>query len=154
MHGKYTAKFLLHRGWHVPEGLLEGTLKATHCSDLTVKYTAKFLSQKVTCVLDISSRCSVVTREFHSGILFCRLVKSKENGIGGFHVTSYQANLASHHNRHRHFGFLFTCKGIGKSNKMFHNFLFSSYHIAKLQPSDKNISTHTHSDEISNPSMK
>ena len=58
-------------------------------------------------------------------------------------MTSYQANFASRHTRHRHVGFLFTCERIGKSNKMFHYFLFSSYHITKLQPSDKNINTHT-----------
>ena len=37
---------------------------------------------------------------------------------------------------------LHDCDGIGKSNKMFHYFLFSTYHITKLQPNDKNISTH------------
>ena len=63
--------------------------------------------------------------------------------IGAFHVTSYKANFASHHTRDRHVGFQFTCEGIGKSNKMYHYFLFSSYHITKLQPSDKNINTHT-----------
>ena len=62
--------------------------------------------------------------------------------IGGFHVTSYQANFASHRTHDHHVGFLFTCKGIGKSNKMFPNFLFSSYHITKLQLSDKYIKTH------------
>ena len=63
--------------------------------------------------------------------------------IGGFHVTSCQANFASHHTHNRHVGFLFMCEGIGKSNKMFHNFSFSSFHITKSQPNDKNISTHT-----------
>ena len=72
-------------------------------------------------------------------------------GKGGFHVTSYQANFASHHTRNRHIGFLFTCKGIEKSNKTYHYYLLSSYHITKLQPSDKNINTHLH--EISNPCM-
>ena len=38
---------------------------------------------------------------------------------------------------------LFTCDGIGKSNKMLLYFLFSSYHISRIQQSDKNISTHT-----------
>ena len=61
----------------------------------------------------------------------------------GFHVTSYQANFASHHTRDRHVGFPFACEGIGKSNKIFHNFLFSSYHITKLEPRGKNIITHT-----------
>ena len=61
----------------------------------------------------------------------------------GFHVTSYQANFASHHTRDRHVGFLFTFEGIGKSNKMYHYLLFSSYRITKLQPSDKNINTYT-----------
>ena len=63
--------------------------------------------------------------------------------IGGFHVTSYWANFASHRTRDRHVGFLFACDGIGKGNKMLHYFLFSSYHITKLQPSDKNIRTYT-----------
>ena len=31
----------------------------------------------------------------------------------------------------------------GENNKLFHYFLFSSYHITKIQPSDNNISTHT-----------
>ena len=63
--------------------------------------------------------------------------------IGTFHLTSYQAIFASHHTRDRHVGFQFTCEGIGKSNKICHYFLFSSYHKTKLQPSDKNINTHT-----------
>ena len=67
-------------------------------------------------------------------------------------MMSYQANFASHCACDRHVGFLFTQKGIEKSSKMIRNFLFSSYHIIKLQLSDKNISTH--SVEISNPSMK
>ena len=74
--------------------------------------------------------------------------------IEGFHVTSYQANFASHLTRDRHLGFLSPQSGIGKYNQMSQNFLFSSYHYTKLQPSDKNISTHTHSVEISNPIMK
>ena len=60
-----------------------------------------------------------------------------------FHVTSYQANFASHHTRDRHVGFLTPQAGMGKYNKMSQNFLFSSYHNTKLQPSDENISTHT-----------
>ena len=62
----------------------------------------------------------------------------------GFHVTSYQADFASHRTFHHHVGFLFTWRGIGKHKKMSRNFLFSSYHNTKLHPSDKNISTHTH----------
>ena len=58
-------------------------------------------------------------------------------------MTLYQPNFASHHTHDRHVGFLFTFDGIGKGNKMFHYFLFISCHIIKLQPSDKNISTHT-----------
>ena len=58
-------------------------------------------------------------------------------------MTSYQANFASYRTRDRYVGFLFTCVGIGKSNKMSHNFLFISYHVTKLQPSDKNINTQT-----------
>ena len=42
----------------------------------------------------------------------------------------------------RHVRFLITWNGIGKYNKMFRYFLFSSYHNTKLQLSDKNISTH------------
>ena len=61
--------------------------------------------------------------------------------LGGFHVTSYQANFASHRTCDCLVGFLFACDSIGKSNKMFHYFLFSSYHITKLQPSDKNFCT-------------
>ena len=46
----------------------------------------------------------------------------------GFHVTSYQANFASHHTRNRHVGFFFTWSDIGKYNKMSRYFLFSSVH--------------------------
>ena len=53
-----------------------------------------------------------------------------------------RANFASHHTRDCYVGFLFAWDGIWKSNKMFHNFLFSSCHIIKLQPRDRNISTH------------
>ena len=59
--------------------------------------------------------------------------KSNRTITGVFHVTSYQANFASHRNRDRHVGFQFTCEGIGKSNKIYHYFLFSPYHIIKLQ---------------------
>ena len=48
------------------------------------------------------------------------ILQGKEVGIGGFHVTSYQENFASHHARDRHFGFLFTCECIGESKKMYH----------------------------------
>ena len=42
--------------------------------------------------------------------------------IEGFHVTSYQANFASHRTRDRHVGFLY--------NKMSRYFLFSSCHVS------------------------
>ena len=65
--------------------------------------------------------------------------------IEGFNVTSYQANVASHHIRDRHVGFLLAWHGIGKYNKMFRHHLFSLYHNTKLQQSDKkwNISPHS-----------
>ena len=66
-----------------------------------------------------------------------------ENAIEYFHVTSYEANCASHHTRDVHVGFLYLQSGIGKPNKMSKNFSFISYHNTKLQLSDKNISTHT-----------
>ena len=72
-------------------------------------------------------------------------VKSK-SGIHhdrGFHVTSYQANFASPPTRDRHVGFLSPQSGTEKYNQMSQNFLFSSYHYTKLQPSDKNILAHT-----------
>ena len=46
-----------------------------------------------------------------------RLCFTNANIIGGFHVTWYQANFASHHTRNCHVGFLFTCDGIGESDK-------------------------------------
>ena len=52
--------------------------------------------------------------------------------IEGFHVTSYQANFASHPTRDRHVGFLLAWRGIGKHDKMSRYFLFSSYHNTKL----------------------
>ena len=54
------------------------------------------------------------------------------HAIEGFHVTSYQANFASHHSRDRHVGFLLAWNGKGKHNKMSRYFLFSSYHNTKL----------------------
>ena len=56
--------------------------------------------------------------------------------VEGFHVTSYQANFATHDTRDHHVGFLTARDSIRKHNKIFHYFLLSSYHIAKLQLSD------------------
>ena len=53
--------------------------------------------------------------------------------IQGFQVTSYQANFASHHTRNQHVGFLFARPGIGKHNKMFHNFSYRSDQNTTLQ---------------------
>ena len=61
---------------------------------------------------------------------------------------SYQAKFASHQTRDRHVGFFFPQSGIGKHNKMTHNFPFSSYYNTKLQLYDQKICTHTHSGEI------
>ena len=61
----------------------------------------------------------------------------------GFSCDVYRANFATHHTCDRHASFLFAWEDIGKSNKIFHNFLFSTYHITKLQPSGKNITTHS-----------
>ena len=89
--------------------------------------------------ITLSSSDSVTPRFHHNNDLSDTTVPITEivlevhlNAIGGFHVTSYQANFASHRTRVRHVGFLFTSDGIGKSNKMFHYFLFSSFHITKL----------------------
>ena len=70
-----------------------------------------------------------------SGVTLLEGVRGQGMGgcpIEGFHVTSYQANFASHHTRDRHVGFLFTWSAIGKYYKMSQNFLFSSYHKIKL----------------------
>ena len=67
-----------------------------------------------------------------------------EYAIEGSHMTSHQADFASHCTFDRHVRFLRPWRGIGKHKKMSRNFLFSSYHNTKLQPCDKNISTHTH----------
>ena len=48
----------------------------------------------------------------------CRKGITKE----GFHVTSYQANFASHCTFDRHDGFLFVWRGIGKHKEMSRNF--------------------------------
>ena len=50
--------------------------------------------------------------------------------IESFHVTSYQANFATHHSCDRHVGFLFQRSGIGKHKRMCYKFIFlsSSYH--------------------------
>ena len=56
------------------------------------------------------------------------------NLIEGFHVTSFQANFASHHTRDRHVGFLSPQYGIQQHNKlMSKSFSFSSYQKTKLQ---------------------
>ena len=55
------------------------------------------------------------------------------NTIEGFHVTSYQANSASHHTHNCHVDFLFARQSIRKHNKTFHYFIFSSCHNTKLQ---------------------
>ena len=70
-----------------------------------------------------------------------------ENGLNlfsieGFHVTSYQANFVSRHTHDCHVGFLSPQAGVEIYNKMSENFLFSSYHNTKLQPSEK-ILAHT-----------
>ena len=44
------------------------------------------------------------------------------DAIGVFHVTSYQADFASHRTFDRHVGFLLVWCGIGKHNKMSRNF--------------------------------
>ena len=62
--------------------------------------------------------------------------------IGSFYVTSYKQILQV---------IIFTAMLVSSSRvtvlrkacKMFNYFLLSSYHITRLQPSDKNISTHT-----------
>ena len=56
---------------------------------------------------------------------------------------SYQAYFVSHHTRDCHVGFHSAWKGNGKINKTICYFLFASYHINKLQLSDKNVSTHS-----------
>ena len=67
-----------------------------------------------------------------------------KRSIESFHVASYQTNFASHHDtRNRHFGFLLHSPVLENTTKCLERFLFSSYHSAKLPPSDKNISTHT-----------
>ena len=58
------------------------------------------------------------------------------NNERGFH----EANLASHHTRDRHVGFLSLQSGIRKHNKM-SRFQFSSCHNTRLQLNGKNIST-------------
>ena len=49
--------------------------------------------------------------------------------IGGFYVTSYQANFASHHTRGRHVGFQSPQAGTGKCNKMCQNFESSKHFL-------------------------
>ena len=64
-------------------------------------------------------------------------------------VTSYQANFAIHHIRHRHVGFPSAWDGIGK-NKMFHCVLFSSYHTTKITTKCQECQ-HTQSIKVWNP---
>ena len=63
--------------------------------------------------------------------------------IEGFHVTSYQANFASHHTCNRSVGFFSAQGGIWKYSKMSHYFLSSLFYTTKLKLRDKNITTHT-----------
>ena len=57
-----------------------------------------------------------------SGLLF--IILSFITSVEGFHVTSYQANFASHHTCGGHVGFLFAWPSIGKYNKMSQIFLY------------------------------
>ena len=67
--------------------------------------------------------------------------------IGGFHVTSYEANFASHRTRDRYHVAMLVLFPLPivldrKHNKMSKNFLFRLYSLnTKLQPSDKSINT-------------
>ena len=63
------------------------------------------------------------------------------SAVEGFHVTSFQADFASHHTCDRHVGFLFARYCKTQQNAPF--LLFSSFDIIKYQLSDKNIRTHT-----------
>ena len=56
---------------------------------------------------------------------------------------SHQANVASHHPREPHAGFLSARSGIGKYNKMSRYFLLSSCHNTKFNLRAKSITTHT-----------
>ena len=47
-----------------------------------------------------------------------RAIDAMHHTVEGFHVTSYRANLESHHTRDRHVGFLLVWNGMGKHNKM------------------------------------
>ena len=60
-----------------------------------------------------------------------------------FRVLLYQANFASHHTHDCHVAFPLPTGQYWEKKKIFHWFLFSSYHITKLQLSDKNTNTHT-----------
>ena len=61
--------------------------------------------------------------------------------IEDFHVTSYQADFASHPILVTAMLVSFALPAIGKYNKMSGYFLFSSYHNTKLRPCDKNSKT-------------
>ena len=81
--------------------------------------------------------CTGIHTHAYKQCLLNMLQACARKTIKGFHVTSYQANFASHLTRDRHVGFLSPQSGIRKYNKMSQNFLFSSYHYTKLQQSDK-----------------
>ena len=51
------------------------------------------------------------------GALYMKSLTMLSVNIDGFHVTSYQANFASHYTRHSHVGFLLALNNIGHTQK-------------------------------------
>ena len=80
----------------------------------------------------------------HLGISFrvSKSVTTSAHIIESFHVTSYEANFASHHTCDCHVGFLLAWRGIGKHNKMPHYFYLVHTTISNYNRVTK-ISTHT-----------
>ena len=80
----------------------------------------------------------------HLGISFrvSKSVTTSAHIIESFHVTSYEANFASHHTCDCHVGFLLAWRGIGKHNKMPHYFYLVHTTISNYNRVTK-ISAHT-----------
>ena len=73
-----------------------------------------------------SVRCVILAQKLWLNIALLRGLATLST-IEGFHVTSYQANFASHLTRDRHVSFLSPHSGIGKKNQMSQNPFYLVY---------------------------
>ena len=87
----------------------------------------------ITIMINLKTAWPTTTNHMHSRLY----------AIEDFHVTSYQANFASHHTSITMLVSSLQGAVLENTTKWPITFLFSSYYNIKLQLSDKNISTYT-----------